>query len=703
MNAEQQRRVIRWVESAVLLLAICYLGLHTMPRAWRKLNTDFPNYYVTARLAHEGVDTARINEWVWLQREKDHRSVDIRLIAFLPITPFSTLAMWPVTGLAPLMAKHVWLLINLALLIPLAWMLRELTGLTWLTYRRIALIVLLSFPLHRDLLFGQFYLVLLVLIVAACWAYLREWYVLAGVLIAVAAACKVFPLLFFVFLLQRRNWRALFAGAVALMATIGVSLAVFGLNLHRTYVQQILPWTLRGEGMPPYAVSYASISGLMHSLFLYEPQWNPHPWHSSPLVYALLQPTLQMLVLAPAILLIRRGDRSRERTLLEWSALLTASLAISTMPASYHFVLVILPVSVLAAWCLRHQRYGWLAVLAVVYLGIGFPITAPNRPLGLGVMLYMPRLPLMIALLGAHYVLLARGSGARVPRWDWTQYAWASALAVSAVLSVHSAWRIETAVRDEYAYRLPSQMERFLAATPVASGHGVRSIAFTATGYHLVREDGHIVELDPSEEDDLTFADGGGHLLVERARSPRSQIVDIAAPAEVLVDGARDPILAQNGQSLAFVRDDHGRGQLFARSLPAGGNGEKALTPRDLNVYEASFRSPSDYAVAAVDKGKPPQIYLTDATHANQALELGETRYPALSPDGRWMVYSRLLNGMWNLWVLDRQHGTSRRVADVPCDQIEPSWQADSKTVLYATDCGRSIWFTAVAQRQIIP
>lgn len=700
MNSAASPRALKWVERALLLLAVAYLMLHTVPRAWSKLNTDFPNYYVTARLAHEGIDTARVNEWVWLQREKDHRAVDIRLISLLPITPFSTLVMWPVTGLAPLVAKHIWLLINLALLIPLTWMLRELTGLHW---RRVALILALSFPLHRNLLYGQFYLFLLALLVAACWASLREYDVSAGALIAIAAAAKVFPLLFFVLFLQRRNWRALLAAAVTGVATVAVSLAVFGLNLHRTYLHEILPWTLRGEGMPPYAVSYASISGLMHDLFLYEPQWNPHPWHSSPLAYALLQPTLQMLVLAPAILLIRRADRSKERMLLEWSALLTASLAISTMPASYHFVLAVFPVCVLAGWCLRHRRPGWLAVLFVVYLGIGFPFPTPLVPPGIKAILYMPRLPLMLALLGAHYCLLSRREGSEAQRWEWTQYAWASAMGVSALLSVHTALRVETAMRQEYAYRLPMRTESFLAGTPVADGGDVRYIAFTGTGYHLAEDNGETAKVDPSAEDDLTFTGPTDHLLVERARSPRSQVVEIKTPANVVVDDARNPMLARNGQTLAFIRDDHGRGRLFTRSLQTSGAGDAALTPPNLNVYEASFHGVGEYVLAAADDGHPPHLYLTDANHSNQRLELGEARYPALSPDGHWMVYSRLLDGMWNLWVFNRQDGTSRRVADVPCNQIEPSWQADSRTVLYSTDCGRSIWFTAIARRQVIP
>jgi hypothetical protein len=112
----QDQYIAIWLERGVLTLLVFYRCMHTMPRASAKLNTDFPNYYMSVRLAHEGNDTARVNEWVWLQRENDHRTVDIRIIGMLPITPFSTLVMWPLTGLTPLAAKHVWTAVNLELL-----------------------------------------------------------------------------------------------------------------------------------------------------------------------------------------------------------------------------------------------------------------------------------------------------------------------------------------------------------------------------------------------------------------------------------------------------------------------------------------------------------------------------------------------------------------------------------------------------------
>jgi hypothetical protein len=392
---------------------------------------------------------------------------------------------------------------------------------------------------------------------------------------------------------------------------------------------------------------------------------------------------------------------------MEWSALLTAALAVSTIPASYNFVLMVFPACVLAAALLRRGWYRWIAVLLVIYLGIGFPMPSPHGMIGLAILFYVPRLPLMFALLFGIYVLLWRDTSSVYASRNWTSYAWVAAMAASVVFTMLSTFHRERAVRQEYAYRLPLQAQGLLNASPRSAGTGVRYIAFTVSGYRLITEGRSDESADPPigfPEDDLSYSSGFGHVWIERSRGSRSQIVDMRDPLHTVINDAEDPMISADGQSLAFLRNDHGRGQLMVRSgFQSNSSTDVALTPPRLNVYEASFKSQTEYAFAAADEGHAPQIYLSDATHMNSPLALGETRYPALSPDGRWMAYSRLDHGAWNLWLRDQGSGAIRRIADVPCNQIEPAWVGDSKTLLYSTDCGRSLWFTAVARRRVIP
>ena len=214
---------------------------------------------------------------------------------------------------------------------------------------------------------------------------------------------------------------------------------------------------------------------------------------------------------------------------------------------------------------------------------------------------------------------------------------------------------------------------------------------------------GGVVEDPPADPngDDLSFANGDGHVWVEEAGSGGSRIADASAASRVVVSEAHDPAVSEDGKELAFVRDERGRGRLMVRGLDANGV-EKALTPPELNVYEATFLSDDEYVYAAAQGSGWPHVYVVDHVRGN-SMQIVDARYPAISPDGRWLAYSHMQDGVWNLWLMDLASGAERRIGDVPCNEMQPSWESDSKTLLYGTDCGRSVWFTAVARRRVVP
>ena len=356
---------------------------------------------------------------------------------------------------------------------------------------------------------------------------------------------------------------------------------------------------------------------------------------------------------------------------------------------------MVLPICVLASILLERRHYGWLFLLTLAYLGIGFPISPPAHTRGLAMLLYTPRLFLMLALLAGLYALLWPESVSAHSTRDRAQYAWAAGMIAVAVLGTRTSLQQERAVRHEFAYRLPSPA--LLNASPQRAGSDVAYVSMAPTGYRLtpLRRD--------APHDELSFTAADGHILFEEAAAPHSSIVVDYIPRAILID-AREPMLSTDGHDIAFLRDHRGRGQLMLRrSFLTGGSAEVPLTPPRLNVYEASFLSANQYAFSAVDGSHPPAIYLTDGSIAAIPLALGESRYPALSPDGNWMAYSHLDRGAWNLWLRNQQTGATRRVADMPCNQIQPSWEPDSKTLLYAVDCGRGLWLTALACRRVLP
>jgi hypothetical protein len=669
-----------WFEWLLLGLFSAVLGLHTLPNAWRTLNTDFPNYYLAAQLAHQGYDTSQAYDWRWLQREKDHRAIDQRVVGLAPITPFSTLFVWPLTILPPLQAKHVWLALQLLLLVPIALALRSLTG---QPLRRIALIAAICFPLHRTLLYGQYYILLLGMLVAACWAYRERRAAMAGAFIGLATLTKIFPAIFLIYFLRKRDGRALASAALTIAAGAAISVAVFGWPMHRFYLQSVLPWTLRGEALPPYLLSAASLSNLLHRLFLYEPQWNPHPWHHAPLVFAIAGPLLQMMILGPAVLLVSRVE-DRQRVPLEWSLLLAATLTISTSPASYDFTLLVLPAAVLCGRCTPRKTL--LALL--LFVGIGYPAWNTSNTDGLRAIVHEPRLLLLIAFTGLCGAMLW-DKQLRIAEPRLERVAWVVSLCAVTGIAITSAILHRHNLEADYTYRLPMRSDALLSADPARGRSGVEQIQMLADGYVLTPGSN-------AQPDQLTFMPTLAGDWVEQV-GMESRLIPPPGSAFPMVENARNPMLSPDGKSFAYIRDEKGRGILL--QYPS-----VALTPAWMNVLDAAPSSGGEYFVAASVGRSQVELFQVGPGHAPRPMKLGIARDPAVSPDGRWLAYSAFGSGAWNLYLMDlRRPGFPRRLTDAACNQVQPSWEPDSKTLLYASDCGRALGFTAVCRRRILP
>ena len=687
-----------WTPALEWLLLIMFTGIlafHTAPRAWKTLNTDFPNYYLAATLVRDHVDPSRAYEWVWLQRQKDHRSIDQPVIGLAPITPFSTLAVLPLTSLRPLAAKHAWLLLQACLLLVLLPLLREITE---QPLRRVAMLMVICFPLHRNLLYGQFYILLLLLLTAACWAAQRGRGKLAGSLVGLAAACKVFPIVFICYFVRKRNWSALSAAVMSLLVAAAVSVAMFGWPMHRTYLLQVLPWTLRGEVLPPYSLASGSLSSLLHRLFVREPEWNPHPWFANPTLFVVFHPVLQALLLAPALLLMGPGAKDHRRIALEWSALLTATLVISSSPASYLFTLLILPVA--ALWQ-QSPRSSIKLASFLLFLGIGYPAWNTADAEGLHALLHVPRLWLSILFLALLYATLGVRVF-RVARLRWEAIAWTSLIAAATAFSISTGLRHVRGLRSDDGFRIREDGDALLLAAPHGDSDNITAIAMVSKGYRLLST---VLTRIDADEDSLALATAGTKGWVEQT-GPTSRLVPFTNSGKTIgtpIEAAESPALSADGHWLAFIREVHGRGQLFLRSptsVPGSPDGEHLVTPILSNVYSATILSDGEVFYAAAVGKAPVKIFKIGEA---DALPLGEARFPAVSPDGHWLAYSRFSAGVWNVWILDLRTQQNRAIAEASCNQVDPSWESDSHTLLYASDCNRALGFTALYHRRVVP
>ena len=201
--------------------------------------------------------------------------------------------------------------------------------------------------------------------------------------------------------------------------------------------------------------------------------------------------------------------------------------------------------------------------------------------------------------------------------------------------------------------------------------------------------------------DQLAFTTNNNATWIESVDS-ESRLSESGREAPV-IHNAESPALAFDGQRIAYLRPLRGRGGLVVKSLTETDQEESALTPDWMNVEEATFAPDGSLIVAAIAGDHGSALFRIVPGRLPQPLLVGEARYPAVSADGQWLAYSRMQSGVWNLHLLGLRTGVSERIATVACNQIQPSWEADSKTLLYASDCGRALWLTAICRRKVIP
>src|SRR5262249_34041331 len=192
---------------------------------------------------------------------------------------------------------------------------------TKLGMRRVALLMSLAvLPLHTSFLYGQMHIFILFLLTSAGWLLLKHSPVLSGMLLAIAAAMKIYPALFLILFLFKRQWRAACSLVAGLSGAALASLYLFGKDACRVYALEVLPRALKGEVIDPYNVGWNSISSLLRRLFIFEPELNPSPVAHLPWLYAFLEPALYSVILVVFLRAIGSRLEDSGRRKLEWAA-----------------------------------------------------------------------------------------------------------------------------------------------------------------------------------------------------------------------------------------------------------------------------------------------------------------------------------------------------------------------------------------------
>jgi hypothetical protein len=348
-----------------LTLGAFLIFLATTFRAgWTRQETDFPNYYTAAVLVWKGAPLHNYYDWTWFQRQMNYAGIEHQLGGYIPQTPLTMLPIVPLAGLAPQTAKRIWLLFNLAFL---AATIRLLSGATRFGVEMVALLAFSGWgSLHSNFLLGQYYVFLLFLLTLAFYRMHRGQAFAAGFALGIACALKLYGAPFLLYFALKRRRGELVGMATALVALAALAIVLFGWADISGYVMQILPRSLAGETLDPYHPGNGTLSTLLRRALVMEPELNPHPLADAPGVYFFLQAFATVTILAFSLLALRQSSNSKR----DFAWFVVVLLLISPNTASYTFILLLLPITLLLDEAAPPERL----FLLVSYILLTFPV-----------------------------------------------------------------------------------------------------------------------------------------------------------------------------------------------------------------------------------------------------------------------------------------------------------------------------------------
>jgi len=247
---------------------------------------DFANYYFGGKFLADGHFNSNIYfPYQFNKAISDLGNLNI-FASYAPNTPFLAFFFLPFSWVSLATAK---LLFNGISIVLFVFSIFRLFSFYTINPKWALLIpILFLVPIKNNLLFGQVYFLLFFLLAEGWLAYEKKQLKQMALFWSIAILLKVFPALLIVFLLFRKQWKALAYLTVSGLLLFGVSIVLTGIDIWGFYLKEVLPKASNGEIATSFVDNYQSVFMFLKRLFIYENVENPHPFfHSDSLFFAL--------------------------------------------------------------------------------------------------------------------------------------------------------------------------------------------------------------------------------------------------------------------------------------------------------------------------------------------------------------------------------------------------------------------------------
>jgi hypothetical protein len=400
---------------AALLLFVALtlvLAARGVVPALSKVDTDFPNYFTAAKIMADGGDTDRLYDNGWFQDQMRRYQIGKASEGeFKPFPPPTALLLVPLTRLQPLNALRVLTCVSVLCLVCSISLLAKI--LSWSLVDSAVFVLLSGYATLNALRFGQPYILVSLSCILGYYAHLKRRPLLAGICFGLFTPIKYFPVIILIYFAFRKEWKVVLGGAAAILMVTSVSVGVLGWKIHEEFLSSVLGNHLvaKLDLQDPFTASYQSFDSLFRRLFIYDATLNPQSPYALPRLQGIAVLITKASILLAAIATLvklawRDGDRATAPSI---GILGVVTLLLAPATATYHFVLLWLPVGLLINdFVLQGARVRAYFILGAYALIGFFPYryTIPFEGRGGLTVLAYPRLFLLLAMFVAcvHFI-----------------------------------------------------------------------------------------------------------------------------------------------------------------------------------------------------------------------------------------------------------------------------------------------------------
>ena len=359
--------------SVFIILIVLFFIFAFFPSV-KKINTDFPNYYVSANMFLDGKDLKQAYDNVDFNKQVLLYGIENQFVSFIPYPPVNSMLMIPFARLEPLTAKLFWNILNFIFFLLCMFFISKISGLSFFLTGTIFFAS--GYAFVNNFFFGQTYIFVLLLFSVSLYYFFREEDLLAAFFFSISVFLKFYTIFFLILFLCRKKFRMVIASIIFIVLLNLIVFTVTGWDINLFYYTVIMPRISDGWIGTVYAPEFQSVLSLLHILFYSEPSLNPNPLFESPELYFILKYIFYLGVLIVSVFIVLNTNKFNKNIFkLQISLFCFVCMLLLPVNASYQYVILIPAIAILINHYISEKRFYKILLTLFLFFIMNSPLT----------------------------------------------------------------------------------------------------------------------------------------------------------------------------------------------------------------------------------------------------------------------------------------------------------------------------------------